>query len=226
MKRKPSVTSGAQPACAGSSWTTLIGMALLVGGAPLVAVGQSAAAPAQPEANQLQEIIVTAERRESNLQKTPIAVTAIDSNALEQLAPVTLMDVARLVPNFSANKVNGFNAAAFAMRGVGNTDIIVYNEAPITVLVDDFVMPSVQSQLLDPFDVSRRSAARTAGYPVRQEHHRWRGRGAHQGTAARPVHLRDAGPGRQLQRLIVQGAVNFPMIDNHLALRLVASQET
>ena len=131
MKRKPSVTSGAQPACAGSSWTTLIGMALLVGGAPLVAVGQSAAAPAQPEANQLQEIIVTAERRESNLQKTPIAVTAIDSNALEQLAPVTLMDVARLVPNFSANKVNGFNAAAFAMRGVGNTDIIVYNEAPI-----------------------------------------------------------------------------------------------
>ena len=58
-----------------------------------------------------------------------------------------------LVPNFSANKINGFNAASFAMRGVGNTDIIVYNEAPVSVLVDDFVMPSVQTQLLDPFDV-------------------------------------------------------------------------
>ena len=61
--------------------------------------------------------------------------------------------MALLVPNFSANKINGFNAASFAMRGVGNTDIIVYNEAPVAVLIDDFVMPSTQTQLLDPFDV-------------------------------------------------------------------------
>jgi len=226
MKRKPSVTSGAQPACAGSSWTTLIGMALLVGGAPLVAVGQSAAAPAQPEANQLQEIIVTAERRESNLQKTPIAVTAIDSNALEQLAPVTLMDVARLVPNFSANKVNGFNAAAFAMRGVGNTDIIVYNEAPITVLVDDFVMPSVQSQLLDPFDVSSIEVLRGP-----------QGTLFGKNTTGGAVVVHTKAPlldqstfemqaqGGSYNAVIVQGAVNFPLVDNHLALRLVASQE-
>ena len=41
------------------------------------------------------------------------------------------------------------------MRGVGNTDIIVYNEAPVAVLVDDFVLPSVQTQSLDAFDVAQ-----------------------------------------------------------------------
>src|ERR671910_77630 len=48
--------------------------------------------------------------------------------------------------------VTAFNAAAFAMRGVGLTDIIVYQDAPVSVQVDDFVMPSVQTQLLDTFD--------------------------------------------------------------------------
>src|SRR6185312_10803419 len=108
---------------------------------------------ATASAGGLEEIVVTATRRESNLQSTPIAVTAIDSQVMAALTPRTLADVALLVPNFSANKINGFNAASFAMRGVGNTDIIVYNEAPVSVLVDDFVMPSVQTQLLDPFDV-------------------------------------------------------------------------
>ncbi len=113
--------------------------------------GQTAGTPAA--AGGLDEIVVTATRRESNLQSTPIAVTAIDSQVMADLTPRTLADMALLVPNFSANKVNGFNAASFAMRGVGNTDIIVYNEAPVAVLIDDFVMPSTQTQLLDPFDV-------------------------------------------------------------------------
>jgi hypothetical protein len=139
----------------------------------------SVAALAETTSGGLEEIVVTAQRRESNLQSTPIAVTAIDANLIEDLSPRTIADIATLVPNFSANKINGFNAASFAMRGVGNTDIIVYNEAPIAVLVDDFVMPSVQSQLLDPFDVQEVSAARSAGHAVRQEHHRRRRRGAH-----------------------------------------------
>jgi iron complex outermembrane receptor protein len=41
------------------------------------------------------------------------------------------------------------------MRGVGLTDIIVYQDTPVGVHVDDFVMPSVQTQLLDTFDVAR-----------------------------------------------------------------------
>ena len=35
------------------------------------------------------------------------------------------------------------------MRGVGLTDIIVYQDSPVGVTMDDFVLPSVQTQLLD-----------------------------------------------------------------------------
>ena len=81
--------------------------------------------------------MVTAEFRRTNLQTTPVAVTAIDSRTIEDMAPRTLAGLAQLVPNFSVNKINGFNAASFAMRGVGNTDIIVYNSPPVAVLLDD-----------------------------------------------------------------------------------------
>src|SRR5580658_6017299 len=124
----------------------------LVAGAILSAGAQAQTAGSEASGG-LDEIVVTATRRESNLQSTPIAVSAVDSALITELQPRTLADIAIMVPNFSANKINGFNAASFAMRGVGNTDIIVYNEAPVAVLIDDFVMPSTQTQLLDPFDV-------------------------------------------------------------------------
>lgn len=103
----------------------------------------------------LAEIVVTATRRDSNLQTTPIAVTAVDQSLIQQSNPRTIGDLAVFVPNFSAATITGFNAASFSIRGVGQNTIIVYFEPPVAVLVDDFVVPSVQTQLLDTFDVSQ-----------------------------------------------------------------------
>ncbi|MBW4053372.1 MAG: TonB-dependent receptor [Proteobacteria bacterium] len=174
----------------------------------------------------LREIIVTAERRKSNLQTTPVAVTAIDSQAIGDLAPRTLQDIAQLVPNFSVNKINGFNAASFAMRGVGNTDIIVYNSPPVAVLIDDFVMPSVQTQLLDPFDVQSIQVLRgpqgtlfganTIGGAVVVQ------------TKAPKLNETSfdfQGQTGSYNTMITQGALNVPLIKDKLALRLVASRD-
>ncbi len=46
-----------------------------------------------------------------------------------------LSGVAALVPAFSAARVTAFNAASFAMRGVGITDIIVCQDSPVGVQV-------------------------------------------------------------------------------------------
>ncbi len=223
MTRRASITSAFR------SGRRLVWFVITAAGLPLGATAQTApegASAASGGAEQLTEVVVTAQRRESNLQTTPIAVTAIDANAIEQLAPVTLADVAKLVPNFSANKINGFNAASFAMRGVGNTDIIVYNESPVAVLVDDFVMPSVQTQLLDPFDVQDIEVLRGP-----------QGTLFGKNTTGGAVVVRTKAPvldetsfeaqaqGGSYNAVTVQGAVNFPLIDNHLALRLVASEE-
>lgn len=105
--------------------------------------------------DRLSEIVVTALRRDSNLQSTPVAVSAVDSQLIRQVSPRDLGDLSAFVPNFSANTITNFNAASFAMRGVGQTSIIVYFEPPVAVLVDDFVVSSVQTQLLDVFDVAQ-----------------------------------------------------------------------
>jgi iron complex outermembrane recepter protein len=103
----------------------------------------------------LSDIVVTATRRDSKLQETPIAISAVDEALIRQASPRDIGDLAIFVPNFSAARITGFNAASFAMRGLGQNNIIVYYEAPVAVLIDDFVVPSVQTQLLDTFDVSQ-----------------------------------------------------------------------
>ena len=187
---------------------------------------QAQAPPDSAQSGGLEEITVTAQRRTSNLQTTPIAVTAIDAQAMAPLQPRTLQDLAAFVPNFSANKINGFNAASFAMRGVGNTDIIVYNEAPVSVLIDDFVMPSTQTQLLDPFDIQEVEVLRgpqgtlfgkntTGGAVVVKT----------KAPVLDETSFEAQGGGGRFNEFNAQGALNVPLIANQLALRIVASEE-
>lgn len=112
---------------------------------------------AQPsERTVLEEIRVTATRRgEVDVKTTPVAVTALTNEAISNLTPRDLGDISVLVPNFSAGKPAGFNAASFAMRGVGQTSIIVYADAHVGVTVDDFVIPHIQTQVLEMFDIEQ-----------------------------------------------------------------------
>ena len=126
----------------------------LSAGAAAIAVPQVAAAADQAEAR-LDEVTVSAARRagETALQTTPITVSAVTSSDIDRMVAKDISGLAMAVPGFSASRITAFNAVSFAMRGVGLTDIIVYQDSPVGVQVDDFVMPSVQTQLLDTFDI-------------------------------------------------------------------------
>jgi len=116
------------------------------------------AAPAvmAQDSSGLEEVLVTATRHGlTDLQKTPIAVTAIGSEDIARLVARDISGISADVPNFSASRITAFNAASFAIRGIGLTDIIVYLDSPVAVNIDDFVTPSVQTQLLDTFDIDR-----------------------------------------------------------------------
>ena len=181
---------------------------------------------AASSATGLEEIVVTAQRRESNLQSTPIAVTSVDAQAIENLNARSLQDVALLIPNFSANRQNGFNAAAFAMRGVGDTDIIVYDESPVAVIVDDFVVQSVETQMLDPFDVQDLEVLRGPQGTLFGKNTTG---GAVVVKTKQPVldetSLDTEGGFGSFNEFNVKGALNIPLINNQLAMRIVASEE-
>src|SRR5262245_46715504 len=64
------------------------------------------------ESGQLEEVMVTATRHgETDLQKTPVAVTAINSEDLARLPGKDISGIAADVPNFSASRITAFNAA-------------------------------------------------------------------------------------------------------------------
>src|SRR5690606_40811866 len=118
----------------------------------------AARAPGGP---MLEEVRVPATRRsETDIQTTAVSVSAITSNDIERMTPRDLGDIASMVPNFSAAKPAGFNAASFAMRGVGQTSIIVYQDPQVGATVDDFVIPNIQTQLLEMFDIAQSEVLR------------------------------------------------------------------
>jgi iron complex outermembrane receptor protein len=97
---------------------TLIGLATIT--LPLVgfdASAQEAATSGESGgATVLQEVIVTAQKREENLQSTPIAVTAVTGDALGAEGARSVADLTLVVPGISVGGTGG--RTRFAMRGV------------------------------------------------------------------------------------------------------------
>ncbi|NQX90011.1 MAG: TonB-dependent receptor [Halioglobus sp.] len=68
---------------------------------------------------QLEEIIVTAEKRETTVQDTPIAVSAFTQEDLERALINNTMDIQMAVPNMLMSK-GFFTTAQITIRGIGN----------------------------------------------------------------------------------------------------------
>jgi len=128
---------------------TGVGTAALMTGAPFPALAQTKAA------TQLEEVVVTSRRREETLQDTPLAVTALGDQTLENLQITDMRDINGVTPNAVISSVPGFNAAAIGFRGTSTGDIILTFDPAVGVVIDDFVIAHVQTQLLDLYDVER-----------------------------------------------------------------------
>lgn len=114
---------------------------------------QGAAAPQQQVG--LEDIVVTARRVSESLQDTPVAVSAFTSAAIENKFATDIRALAGDVPNVVITNVPGFNAASIGIRGQSTGDIILTFEPAVAVVVDDFVLAHVQTQLFDLFDIER-----------------------------------------------------------------------
>ena len=109
---------------------------------------------AQESGASLDEIVVTASRRgETDIMRTPLAITALTGEDTEKYPIRDLNSVAVSVPGLSSGTVSGFNSAQFSMRGTTETSIILYKESPVGVTLDDFVVPVMQTSNLEMFDI-------------------------------------------------------------------------
>jgi iron complex outermembrane recepter protein len=100
------------------------------------------------------EIVVTAQRREQNLQDVGTSVTAFDAHALEQLGFKDVTDVAGQVPGLQYNQY-GATVTIYNLRGVSQNDFSDHQEAPIAVYADDAYIGSTGALAGALFDLQR-----------------------------------------------------------------------
>ena len=99
--------------------------------------GPVAQGSAAANSNQLDEVVVTAQRTTERLQDVPIAVSALSSAQLEERQIVTTNDLGRSVPNLVAsNNVGLSTASAFFLRGVGQDESIATSDPAVGTYVD------------------------------------------------------------------------------------------
>jgi len=123
--------------------------------APAFAQNDSAPQEAGSDANQ--DIVVTAQFRETRLQDTPIAITAVNSAMLEARGQTNIAQVAAQAPNVSLRPQpqNGGSGLIAFIRGVGQVDFNYALDPGVGVYIDDVYIPTLSSSLLELIDLDR-----------------------------------------------------------------------
>lgn len=135
--------------------TTILSAAILGFAAPAAAQDQDDSAATA--SGQLPSIIVTANRREENLQDVAVSADILDQGRVDTIfaAAADTTALAGAVPGLNVESSNGRVAPRFYIRGLGNTDFDLAASQPVSVLMDDVVLENVTLKSFPIFDVER-----------------------------------------------------------------------
>jgi iron complex outermembrane receptor protein len=102
----------------------------------------------------LDEVVVTAQRRQERLQDVPLAVSAFSAAALQNIKVDTVSDLDGKIPNVSLAPVGAFPfSAAFAIRGLGFIDVESTFEPAVGVEVNGVYIARNVGAIVDLYDV-------------------------------------------------------------------------
>ncbi|MEH3107019.1 MAG: TonB-dependent receptor [Sphingomonas fennica] len=152
--------------CATGASRAALALALLAGVAPALAqtAPETAGSTPSPEAQAagnaapgVEEIVVTAQFREQNLQQTPLAITAVSGAMLEARSQTNIVAVADQAPSVTLKP----QGAAFGpslganIRGVGQFDFNPAVEPGVGLYVDDVYYATLTGSVFDLLDLDR-----------------------------------------------------------------------
>jgi iron complex outermembrane receptor protein len=129
--------------------------------APLAALACiCTAASAQEARGVLEEIIVTAQKREQSIQDVGISISALTGDQMRAFGFQGSTDLARMTPGVYLGGSIGGQTAIFTIRGVTQNDFNDWVEAPVAVYIDDAYIAMAQGQSFSTFDVERVEVAK------------------------------------------------------------------
>ncbi len=113
------------------------------------------AADTATERGQIEDIVVTARRRQESAQQTPVSISAISDRQLSELNIVRIEGITQLAPSLRVTQASGSgNAPAVFIRGIGTVSTALYVEPAVGVYVDGVYTPRPSGNTFDLPDVS------------------------------------------------------------------------
>ncbi|GLR48160.1 TonB-dependent receptor [Sphingomonas astaxanthinifaciens] len=113
--------------------------------------------PAADATDSIEEITVTAQRREESLQDVPVSVGIVDDNTLAAInsGGADVRSLAGRVPSLNIESSFGRTFPRFYIRGLGNTDFDLNASQPVSLLYDDVVLENPILKGFPVFDLDR-----------------------------------------------------------------------
>ncbi len=124
----------------------LCGLAVLTIGAPALAE--------QDPVTALEEVVVTAQKREQNVQDVPIAIDALSRDTLLAQRVTGSDDLIKLLPNLSLKTASSVNSG-FAIRGVGTNNFHLTAQQAVGMYFDEISQVTPFTSQLGLFDMER-----------------------------------------------------------------------
>lgn len=124
-------------------------------------LGQTLVVPAYAQENsfEIEEVVVTARKREENLQETPISITAFTSQSLEALQVDNISQISSATPGLtfdSSTPISGSRvSSSIFIRGIGQTDFTLVSDPGVGLYLDGVYVARSVGGVLDVVDVER-----------------------------------------------------------------------
>ena len=107
------------------------------------------------EATDVEEIIVTATKRETNLMETPLAVSVITQEQMALQGLSRISDLSSLVPNLVVGNSGEDSGVSIAIRGISSNNYTELGDPTVAVHVDGMYTPRAQAALALAHDIER-----------------------------------------------------------------------
>lgn len=133
--------------------TTYKSIGALVLGANAVLV--QAQEPRNAPALALEEVIVTATKREASLQDVSVAVTALSDRMIEEAQINSAEDLTQLVPSLNLQKGTNPRQTSFVIRGIGTQSFSSAVEPSVSTMLDGVVMGRSGQAFMQLLDIQR-----------------------------------------------------------------------
>jgi iron complex outermembrane receptor protein len=104
---------------------------------------------------EMEEVFVTATKREQTLQEVPVAVSVVDSATLERAQILDILDIQTVVPSLRVPQFQGSNQVNFVIRGFGNGANNVGIEPAVGVFIDGVYRSRSAAQISDLPNIQR-----------------------------------------------------------------------